>query len=320
MTYTGKRILVTGGTGYLATNLVGFLKDSEWCIVRLSRPGATFIPFDGAAQIIDVTGDVRERTTWEHTLEGIDVVFHFAAQTSVYVAQENPLADLKINVMPMLYLLETCRQRGWQPTVLFSGTVTETGIPVRLPVDETQPDNPITVYDLHKLIAEHYLRSYATQRIVRGVVLRLANVYGPGPQSRSADRGVLNTMVRKALKGEMLSVYGKGDYLRDYVYVEDVARAFLAAGAENDNVNGQHFVIGTGQGHTIAEAFNIVAERVALKTGTRVAITHIDRPALQSAIETRNFVVDPRKFAQATGWRPTYSLCQGIDRTVEAFS
>lgn len=318
--YKGRRILITGGKGFLGTNLVDLLKDIDCHIVRLGRSGGIFEPVDGAVRLEDVTGDIRERMTWERVLEGVNMVFHFAAQTSVYVANENPSADLNINVVPMLYLLEICQEKGWRPTILFSGTVTEAGIPESLPVDETHPDIPVTIYDLHKLMAEKYLKYYTSQGIVHGVTLRIANVYGPGPKSSSADRGVLNVMIRKALKGETLSIYGKGDYLRDYVYVKDVARAFLEAGAHIERVNGQHFVIGSGEGHTLADAFKLVAERVRLKAGQRVSVAHVEPPTSQSPIETRNFVADSRRFTQATGWRPAYSLSEGIDRTVEALS
>lgn len=315
----GKRILITGGAGYLATNLVGLLQDVDCHIVRLVRPGAVFAPVTGAAQIEQATGDVRDRATWERALADASIVFHFAAQTSAYVANEDPPADLDCNVVPMLNLLETCRKQGWRPTVLFSSAVTVAGIPSRLPVDETHADRPMTVYDLHKLMAEHYLKYYVNQGIVRGAVLRLANVYGPGPKSSRSDRGILNQMVRRAVAGEALTVYGQGDHLRDYLYVEDVALAFLEAAERIEAVNGRHFVVGSGKGCTIAQVLNLVADRVALRTGKRVAVTHVDPPFPQSPIEGRDFVADSRLFRQATGWQPRYSLSEGIDRTIEAF-
>ena len=319
--YEDKHILVTGGAGYLAFGLAQALSIAPCHIIRSYRQGRT-IPVglpNAIARIEDVQGDVSDRQAWSDLLEGVDFVFHFAAQTSVHVANQDPLADLDVNVLPMLYLLETCRQKRYTPVVLFAGTVTQAGIPTSLPVDETHPDNPITVYDLHKLMAESYLEYYSGRGIVRGAVLRLANIYGPGPKSSSADRGVLNMMVRKALNGEPLTIYGKGDYLRDYVYVEDVVRAFLVAGANIKRVNSEYFVIGSGQGYTIAEAFNLVAERVALKTGQRVPVRHIAPPSPQSAIEARNFVADTNRFSQVTGWKVRASLTEGIDSTIDAF-
>lgn len=317
--YQGKRILIVGGSGFLGTNLVELLKDIDCQIICLARTERRSESVKGRAEIRNVRGDVRDSAIPEQILQGVDIVFHLAAQTSIYVADENPIADLEINVLPMLRILETCRRRDWHPIVIFSGTVTEVGIPTRLPVDENYPDRPVTIYDLHKLTAESYLKYYASLRAVRGATLRLSNVYGPGPESSSADRGVLNMMVRKALQSEALSVYGNGDCLRDYVYVQDVMRAFLMAGANIEKINGQHFVIGSGQGYTLTEAFNLVAERVALKTGKRVPVRHIEPETPQSPIETRNFVADSSGFTLSTGWRPGYSLAEGIDLTAEAY-
>lgn len=318
--YSGKNILVTGGMGYLATNLVALLEGIDCSIVLLDLTDGAVMSPDGSAKIQCVVGDVRERPVWEQVLGGIDVVFHFAAQTSAYAANQDPFSDLDINVKPLLHLLEVSRHQSPHPIVLFSSTVTIAGIPARLPVDETHPDSPLTIYDVHKLMAEQYLKLYARLGIVKGAILRLANVYGPGPASSRSDRGVLNQMVRKALDGESLTVYRPGDRLRDYVYVEDVALAFVQAAGNIDELNSEHFLIGSGQGHTIGEAIDLVAERVALRTGIHAPVVYVDPPAELSPIEDRDFVADSRHFSQRTGWQACCSLAEGIDRTVEALS
>jgi nucleoside-diphosphate-sugar epimerase len=235
------------------------------------------------------------------------------------VAAADPQADLRSNVLPMLGLLETCRQQSLAPVVLFAGTATQVGLPSLLPVNESQPDQPVTIYDLHKLAAENYLKHYISQGYVRGASLRLANVYGPGPHSSSSDRGVLNAMIRRALAGEPLTVYGAGEFVRDYVFVGDVVRAFLLAGAAPDAVNGRHFVIGSGQGHTLAEAFKLVAQRAAIRTGRQTAVEYTNPVAPISLIEQRHFVADIGEFRRATGWTPEKNLVSGIDSTIEAW-
>lgn len=314
-----KNILITGGTGYLATNLITLLREAHCHIKRVGRPGAQFIPLFGKFTLHDIEADIRERVIWESLLDDVDIVFHFAAQTSVYVAEQDPHTDLAINVMPMLHLLETCREKKLKPIILFSGTATEVGLSESLPVNEDCSDHPITVYDLHKWMAENYLKHYTGNGIIKGVILRLANVYGPGPRSSSADRGVLNMMIRRAIHGESLTVYGAGEYLRDYVYVEDVAKAFLNAVANIDAVAGKHFVIGSGEGYTIVQAINLVADRVALKTGKHVPVVNIEPPSPLSPIEFRHFVADTNQYNKSTGWAAKCTLIEGIDATIQAF-
>jgi nucleoside-diphosphate-sugar epimerase len=315
--FKGKRILITGAGGYLGANLTHCLKDVNCTIIRLSRDSKKLSALKGSANVADISGSICDREIWGEVLAGVDIVYHFAAQTSVYVADKDALADLQNNVVPMLNLLETCRSRGWQPVIIFSGTATEVGIPESLPVNETHKDCPVTVYDIHKLMAENYLKHYSRQGFVQGATLRLSNVYGPGPKSSSNDRGVINMMVDRALKGEPLTVYGQGNHLRDYIYVDDVISAFLKAPINMKELNGRHFVIGSGQAHTIAEAFNLVAERVAAKTGKRVTVNHIAPSVIQSPIEGRNFVADSKEFIAATGWHHRYSLSEGIGQMLE---
>jgi nucleoside-diphosphate-sugar epimerase len=315
--FQGKGILVTGGTGYLATALVDLLQEVDCRIVRMGRRDVGRQRMYGVAAVSDKIGDIRDPAVWESVLDGIDVVFHLAAQTSTYVANADPLADQAVNVLPMLRLLESCRRQGTKPVVCFASTVTVAGIPERLPVDEAHPDHPLTIYDLHKQMAEQYLRWYAEQGLVCGVTLRLPNVYGPGPRSSNPDRGILNQMILRALGGEPLTVYGSGEQLRDYLYIDDAARAFLAAAAHADALNGRYFVIGSGEGHTIAAALQLVAMRAKARTGRSVEVLSVEPPGVLSPIERRDFVADPHQFCAATGWRPRYSLPEGIDRTLE---
>jgi len=320
MPLQGKTILISGGAGYLASALVELLKNIDCHIIRMQRQGSRPAPVTGTARISDLAGDVRDPMVWERSLAGVDYIFHFAAQTSTYIANADPLADQSANVQPMLHMLETCRRQAQHPTVCFSSTVTVAGIPARLPVNESHPDHPRTIYDLHKLMAEQYLRWYSEQGLVGGVTLRLSNVYGPGPSSSRADRGILNQMIRRSLAGETLTIYGAGDQVRDYLYVEDAARAFLAAALHSEALNGKCYVIGSGQGHTIAEAIGLVADRAKAKTGIPVPVQHVAPPKDLSPIEERDFVADSGRFSRATGWQARHTLDQGIELTLEAFS
>ncbi len=314
----GRRILVTGSDGFIAAAIVGRLRHLDCTIRRLHRPGSPGAPVEGLARIEDVAGDARDPEVWERALPGIDLVFHLAAQTSARVADDDPPLDFDRNVRPLLQLLEHCRHRGTRAGVVFASTTTIAGVPTQLPVDESQPDCPLTAYDVHKRMAELYLRWYALQGFVLGASLRLTTVYGPGPLSARADRGILNQMVRRALTGEPLTAYHPSDRLRDYVFVDDVAQAFLAAAGHLDHMAGDHFVIGSGVGTSLLEALELVAEQAARVTGRRVSVVEVDPPVSPSPIEARHFVADVRRFSALTSWRPSVKLSEGIERTVRA--
>jgi nucleoside-diphosphate-sugar epimerase len=317
--YRGKRVLVTGASGFLGANLIGALLAIDCTVVRLLRRPQRLPRGTGAARIRDVVGDLRGRHAWMRALKGTDIVFHLAAQTSESVAARNPAADLEANVLPMLRLLECLQQFAMVPDIVFAGTVTEAGIARRLPVNERQPDRPATVYDMHKLMAEICLKRYVAQGLVRGTALRFSNVYGPGHSGAAAGRGVLNQMMLRALRGDPLPLYGTGRAMRDYLFIEDATRAFLAAGACIDRLNGRHYVIGTGTGHTLRQAFGLVAERAGLRTGKKAALRRMRAPGPESPVAARNFVADPSAFRRATGWRAATGLREGIDRTLNAY-
>ncbi|MDI9571153.1 MAG: NAD-dependent epimerase/dehydratase family protein [Pseudomonadota bacterium] len=317
---TDKNIMITGAGGYIAANLTAALGDTSCRILRIDKPGVVFPPRTGRGpEILDMALDIRRRDAWDGIMEDVDIVYHLAAQTSVYAAESDPEADLEINVLPLLNMLTTCRRRGLRPAIILAGTVTQAGLTGTLPVNEDHPDRPITIYDYHKLAAERYLLHFTAGKSVRGTVLRLANVYGPGPKSGSADRGVLNAMIRKALGGDELTIYGEGDCQRDYVFIDDVVAALLLAAVHIDSLAGRYFVIGSGLGHTIAQAIHAVARQVELKTERSARVRNIAAPADLSPIEYRHFVADSRRFSHLTGWRPRYTLQEGIDATIRDY-
>jgi len=314
--YKNKKILITGASGYVAGNLLNVLKDVDCSIVRLSRNKLSLC--QGCATIIDLIGDISKKETWEQALKGVDIVFQLASQTSVYSAQDNPQEDWKNNVLPMLNLLDVCHNSKLTPRIIFSGTVTQVGLTDDLPVDEEFVDSPITIYDIHKLMAEEYLRFYCGQGYVTGASLRFPNIFGPGSKSSSKDRGIINMMIRKALEGETLAIYGDGKFLRDYLFIDDLISALLSAGEKTDLINGEYFVLGTGSGYTVKESIERVATLAEKKTGKKVDVMHIAPPEGLSPIENRNFIGNSKKFTDLTGWRPLVSFDEGIIKTMES--
>ncbi len=313
---TGKTIAVTGAAGFIGGRVVDRLASATGRVIRVARTTLPRVE-NTSANVIDVIGDVTDRAIWDEVAHA-DIVFHFAAETGA--SCDDADASFHANVVPIRHLLAVCAERRRRPMVVFAGTATEAGIPTQLPVDEDQPDDPVTAYDRHKLMAENDLKTAAAEGAICGATLRLSNVYGPGAAGKGRDRDVLNRMIKAALGGEPLTVYGSGEYLRDYVFVEDVVDAFLEAADHAADMNGRHFIVGSGRGVSIRDAFELIAARVESFTGRRVPVVTMAPPDALSDLQKRNFVADPSRFSAVTGWRPSWSLSDGIDRTIEAFA
>ncbi len=317
--YRDKTILITGGTGYLGFSLAQKLSSVACDIILLSRKNAIPEIPNSLANISLVTNDVKSSEMWIDLLQGVDIVFHFAAQTSSKYANENPRDDMASNLFPVVDIIEACQKYDYFPDIIFSATSTQVGLTLDPPIKEDRIDAPVTVYDINKLAAEKYLMYYSNQLGRRAVSLRLTNVYGPGPASSKNDRGILNMMVKRALHKEPLTVYGDGEFIRDYVYVDDVINAFLTAGAQINKLKGDYYLIGSGVGYTIKAMMKEIADQVEQKVGHKSAIEHVPMPNGISAIEFRNFVADTSKFRQQTAWRPEHPLQEGIKKTIEFF-
>lgn len=313
------KILITGGSGYIASNLIQRLSSYQCEITLITRRENAGEKTIGKATIHSHHTSIIDIKDWKPILSGIDVVYHLAAQTSIYTAKEDPEQDLLINVIPLIRILEICNTCNFKPVIIFASTSTISGIPDTLPVDESARDNPLTIYDLHKKIAEDYLLYYIRQNIVSGSILRLTNVYGPGPKSSNADRGIINQMIKRALQSQDLTLYGEGNYIRDYVFIEDVVDAFIKAYEHSGNLTGSFFIIGSGKGHTIKEAFHLIQEITLKKTGNVARITHIDPPDNLHPIEKRNFIANSQRYHDLTGWTPDHQLEDGLKITIDYY-
>jgi nucleoside-diphosphate-sugar epimerase len=296
-------VVVTGARGYIGSALAPLLQEQGRDVRHVSRT-----PREGTW----IAADLRAIDDWARLLEGADAVVHLSARTDLRAAEADPAGDAIINIDPVRRLIDAARLAGTRPRVVYASAVTIVGPEHENPVDECTPDRPCSVYDRHKLACETLLREATAEGVLNACSLRLANVYGPG-HSINANRGILNMMMRRALRGEPLTLYGAGNYIRDFIHLDDVVAAFAAA-LEANVCDGRHYVIASGQGHSLAEAYRMIAAAAASATGLAVQINSLPEPAGLHAIERRNFVGDPALFSGLTGWRPTITLAEGIRR------
>ena len=231
---SGARILITGGLGFIGSNLAARLAKEG---ARVTLCDAMIEGYGGnlanVAEIRDQVAinyaDVRDESVMGQLVEGQDVVFHLAAQVSHVMSLSNPYPDIDINIKGTAAVLEACRKRNPQALVVRSGTRGQYGPAVSLPVAEDAPSDPRGIYEISQLSSEMICRTYTRIHGIRTVPLRLTNVYGPRAQMKHSQFGVVNWFVRLALEGRPIPIFGSGKILRDFLYVDDCVDA-LARG------------------------------------------------------------------------------------------
>lgn len=307
-----KPIVITGARGYIGSALAERLGSEGYALRLVSRAvGPSSMPSSQSRREY-LTADLTEPQSWSQLLRDTGTVVHLSWRTDLRAAEVDPAGDEENNVRPLRALVEAARAAKTVPTIVFASAATVVGANPNLPVDDAARDNPCSVYDRHKLAAEMVLREGTACGAVRACSLRLANVYGYGGASINANRGILNMMMRRALEGEPLTLYGKGAYVRDFIHIADVIHAFVRAILTPAVYDGGHYVIASGQGHTLAEAYAAIAEVSLERLRRRVEIVRVPEPADLHAIEKRNFIGDSRAFRTRTNWRPRFDLFAGI--------
>ena len=302
-------LLLSGITGLIGSNFYRYSAGKFNKIIGLSRSKYN--------SVTHIKIDLTEEFSIE--LPDSDIVLHTAAQTSANTAKKKPLYDLNLNAGGLVRIIENYRKQKLSPFIVFIGNATQVGMTASIVNEKSRKcDKPITFYDLSKNTAENYLMMYVQHKIVTGCSLRLCNVYGARGGLQNSDRGILDKMMEKALNRESLTVYGDGKYLRDYIHIEDVVRAIDHAIEYREQLNGRTFVIGSGIGTSIAEAFNLVAEVAAETTSYRVDVSCVPSPNDLSEIEFRSYVADIDDFTKLTGWKPKWGLKEGLRHSYSA--
>ena len=314
-----KRVVITGGTGFIGSNLARRCVELGAKVRVVARTSERRSNLDGIpGEIAFMHGDVCVPEDMSKAVRGADVVFHLAAQTSHHVASETPVRDVEINCIGTLNVLEAVHTCAPEARVLMTGTVTAAGPAKVLPANEDQPCCPVNIYDANKLVCEKYMAIYGAVHGIHTVTLRLANVFGERQQLNNPQRGILNYMMGRAILGEPITVYGDGSLIRDYSYVSDIVDACLAA-VGNDSTHGNFYVMGSGRGIAFRDMVAAVNKAVQEVFGRSTTIEFVPFPESEKKLDAGDFVADTARFTQATGWRPSVSFEEGLQRTAQFY-
>jgi UDP-glucose 4-epimerase len=313
--YAGRKVMITGGLGFIGSNLARRLVTlgADVLLIDSLIPdyGGNLFNLDGIMPQVRVNiADIRQQTTMNYLVRGHTVIFNLAGQVSHIDSMRDPYADLEINCRSQLTILEACRYNNPGVKVVFAGTRQVYGRPDSLPVNEQHLVRPTDVNGINKAAGEYYHLVYNNVFGVAACSLRLTNVYGPRQLIRHNRQGFIGWFIRQAIEDATIQIYGDGSQLRDFVYVDDAADAFLRAGAD-PACNGEVYNVGGDQPISHRDLTTMLI--AAAGTGR---VEYVHWPAEKKSIDIGSFYADSSKFRRATGWRPTVQMAEGLKRTL----
>ena len=316
-TYRGKKVLITGGLGFIGSNLAHELVKigSDVTIIDALYPegGGNLFNIKGIENKIKINfADMRDKAALNQVVKDKDYIFNLAAQSSHVESMENPFDDLEINGLGTLALLEACRKYNSEAKIIFSGTRSQYGKIVYTPVDEKHPITPVDTNGISKHAAEQYHLLYYRTYGIRATSLRLTNTYGPRHLMKHNRQGFLNWFIRQAMDNEVIKIFGDGLQIRDFHYVDDVVLALLLTG-ESKRSEGEIFNLG-GEPSNLKDLVSLIID--ITRNGSSELIPFPDE---RKKIEIGSFTADYGKIKKTLGWEPKIGLEEGIKKTVEFY-
>ncbi len=316
-TFSGARVLITGGAGFIGSNLARRLAGygAELTLVDSFIPeyggnDANLAGLEGRARL-NVT-DVRDPYAMRRLIKGQNFLFNLAGQTSHMDSMSDPFTDLEINARAQLSILECCRHHNQGIRIVFAGTRQIYGRPDYLPVPENHPIRPVDINGIHKLAGEWYHLLYGQVYGIKSTVLRLTNTYGPRMRIKDARQTFVGIWVRSLLEGKPFEVWG-GEQLRDFTYVEDCVDALVMA-MLSENAEGRVYNLGGDRVVSLKELADLL---VRANKGGEYRIHSF--PEERKKIDIGDYYSDDSLIRSELGWQPEVTLEQGLAETLDYF-
>ena len=314
----GKKILITGGLGFIGSNLARRLFEcgNEVFVVDSLIPeyGGNLRNLHDLHDKIKIDlSDIRDAYSISELIKGQDYIFNLAGQTSHMDSMENPFTDLDINAKAQLSILEACRKHNPDARIVFASTRQIYGRPKYLPVDEKHPRHPVDVNGINKIAGEQYHILYHEVYGIASSVLRLTNTYGPRMRIKDARQTFLGIWIKNLLQGKPIQIFGDGEQRRDYNFVDDVVDALLLS-ATSENAIGKAFNLGDPAPLSLKETAKIMCNLIK-----EAEFTMIPFPQDRKAIDVGDFICDYSAFSNSFGWQPKITFEEGISRSLDFF-
>ncbi len=315
--FRGKRVLITGGLGFIGSNLAHRLVESGADVLLVDslipEYGGNLFNIHGLDGRVRVNiSDVRDEHSLKYLVQGQHCIFNLAGQTSHLDSMENPRADLDINCAAQLAILQACLRHNPTVKVVFASTRQIYGKPQYLPVDERHQLSPVDINGINKMAGEFYHLVFHSAHGLPTCVLRLTNTIGPRMRVRDARQTFVGVWMRRLLEGQPIEVWG-GKQLRDFTYVDDAVDALLLAAA-SDAVNGQVFNLG---GDGVVSLRQLAEWLVELNGAGEFVVREF--PANRQRIDIGDYYADFTKIRTALGWEPRTPVREALRRTLEFY-
>ncbi len=318
MLYEGKNILITGGAGFIGSNLAIRLvnEGANVTVVDSMLPdyGGNLFNLEPVRNKLNINfSDIRDYSSLSYLVKEKDIIFNLAGQVSHSDSMQNPLLDMDINARAQLSLLEACRYNNSNAKIIFTSTRQLYGSPKYLPVDEEHVVNPPDINGVNKFAGEQYHLLYYKAFGIKTVSLRLTNTYGPRQLIKNARQGFIGWFINRVITGTEIQLFGTGEQIRDFNYVDDVVDALILASG-NDNCIGQ--------------CYNLSGDKSSLKEIAEILIACygsgsykiVPFPEERKKIDIGNFYGNSDKFCRETGWKPKVNLKEGLRRTIDFYN
>ncbi len=316
--YKLKKILITGGLGFLGSNLAVRLVEEGAAVTILDslddRYGGNTVNIDRIKnQVRLIIGDVCNKSILQPLVADADIIFHFAAQVSYIDSLKIPLEDLDKNALSTLLMLEICRALNHRPLILFASSRMVLGYVSNKMFSENDYPKPLSLYGVHKLLSENYLHLYYREFKIPFIVMRLTNPYGPRQQIKHSKYSLVGWFIRMAMNQETIRIFGEGTQLRDYIYSEDIVEGFFRIG-KCEKAIGKIVNIGSGKGTAFRDMVSTVLEVVG-----NGQMEFVPWPNNYENLETGDAIADISLIRDLTGFSPRFSLHEGTARTYEYY-
>ncbi len=316
--FAGKRVLITGGLGFIGSTLARRLADLGAQVILVD----SLIPEYGG-NLFNVSGyedrlrvniaDVRDEFSMDYLVRGQDVLFNLAGQTSHLDSMTDPYTDLEINARSQLSILEACRKHNPAVAIVYASTRQIYGKPDYVPVDEKHPLHPTDVNGVNKMAGEWYHMLYHNVYSLRVTSLRLTNTYGPRMRVKDARQTFLGIWLRRIVDGEPIEVWGGGAQRRDFNYVDDVVEAMLMC-AFDGRADGRIYNLGGPESISLADLARLLID---LNGGGEFRL--VPFPPDRKRIDIGDYVADYSLIRRELGWAPRTGLREGLTRSLEYF-